>query len=209
MKPDKETQERILDAAQESFLLHGTSGARMQEIADQAEVNKALVHYYFRNKDQLAEAVFRRAFGRLLPTVLQTLMSEASLEDKIRAVVARYLDVLTRIPGLPAYLLAEMHYHPERLQQFIDSTVLGGRTSTLSTVFEVLRGQIDEEVARGRIKPIAPEQLLVNTIALCVFPFAARPLVTLMLGQGPEGFDAFNNVRRDTLADFVLGAMKP
>src|SRR3954464_1052602 len=84
---DVDTETKILDAAHAVFLRAGTAGARMQEIADEAGVNKALLHYYFRSKERLSEAVFRRAAGGLMPAVAAALGSEASLEDKVRTVV--------------------------------------------------------------------------------------------------------------------------
>ena len=62
---DGDTEQRILYAAHVVFLHRGTAGARMQDIASQAGVNQALLHYYFRSKDRLSEAVFRRAAAQL------------------------------------------------------------------------------------------------------------------------------------------------
>src|SRR5689334_4766227 len=86
-RADGDTETRILDAAHTVFLRRGTAGARMQEIAKEAGVNPALLHYYFRSKERLSLAVFRRAAGELLPAVIQALASPASLEDKVTAVV--------------------------------------------------------------------------------------------------------------------------
>ena len=76
---DRDTEERILAAAHAVFLRHGAHGARMQDIADEAGVNKALLHYYFRSKDRLAEEVFRRTFAGIIPVVMHVLGSELPL----------------------------------------------------------------------------------------------------------------------------------
>ena len=78
--PDRDTEQRILDAAHVVFLRRGTAGARMQEIAKEADVNSALLHYYFRSKERLAEAVFQRAAMQLMPAVIRILGSDAELE---------------------------------------------------------------------------------------------------------------------------------
>src|SRR6185369_14703328 len=88
------TEQRILDAAHAVFIRRGTAGARMQEIAEEAGVNKALLHYYFRSKDKLAEAVFVRAGRRLFPPVIAALMSDLPLEEKVRRVVEIEIDNL-------------------------------------------------------------------------------------------------------------------
>src|SRR5918997_7044366 len=97
---DRDTEERILDAARAVFVRHGTAGARMQEIAQEAGVNQALLHYYFRSKDRLAEAVFRQVAGRLLPTVFEILGSDLSIEEKVERFVSLYIDTLSRSPFL-------------------------------------------------------------------------------------------------------------
>src|SRR6185436_18972642 len=81
--PAPETEQRILDAARHVFIQHGTAGARMQEIAQEAGVNQALLHYYFRSKERLAQAVFQQMAARLFPALIQTLASDLSLDDKI------------------------------------------------------------------------------------------------------------------------------
>src|SRR4030095_1411114 len=81
---DRDTEQRILDAAHAVFLRRGTAGARMQEIAKEADVNPALLHYYFRSKARLAEAVFQRAAMQLMPAVIGILGSDAELGGKGR-----------------------------------------------------------------------------------------------------------------------------
>src|ERR1044072_5156579 len=110
-----ETEERILEAARSVFIRRGTAGARMQEIAAEAGVNQALLHYYFRSKDKLAAAAFGQMASRLFPALLPVLASEASLDAKIDQIVAIYHENLTRNPFLPGYVLAELQYHPERI----------------------------------------------------------------------------------------------
>src|SRR2546423_8906292 len=82
-----DTERRILDAAHVVFVRRGTAGARMQEIAAEAGVNQALLHYYFRNKEQLAQAAFERAAKGFMPAVVQAIASAGELEDKVRRVI--------------------------------------------------------------------------------------------------------------------------
>lgn len=205
---DQDTRDRILDAAKRVFLRQGTAGARTQEIADEAGVNKALLHYYFGSKESLAEAVFRREAGRLLPPVIEVLASDAPLEEKVQTVVALYVERLTAAPQLPAYVLSEMHFHPERLRQFIGGVIGADPAAIAPRVFGALGRQIDAAVAAGRMRPVAPDQFMVNLLSLCIFPFAARPLLTMLLG-GPEQFEAFIARRADGLPAFFLGALRP
>src|SRR6476659_7741570 len=88
LKTDLHTEQRILDAARTVFIRHGTAGARMQEIALEAGVNQALLHYYFRSKERLAQAVFQQLAQRLFPALIETLASDLSLDEKIERLVA-------------------------------------------------------------------------------------------------------------------------
>jgi len=207
---DGDTEARILDAAHGVFLRRGTAGARMQEIATAAGVNQALLHYYFRTKEQLARAAFERAGSQLMPAVIQEMASEAPLEDKIRRVIAIEIDHLSRAPYLPGYILSEVSHRPERAQQLIAAMTRGQTPEALRPqIFGVLRRQIDERVAAGAMRPITPATFMVNLMSLCIFPFAARPMLQAMLGLDAAGFAQFIAARRDELADFFLGALRP
>src|SRR3954471_22137732 len=105
---DGDTEQRILEAAHAVFVRHGTSGARMQDIAAEAGVNQALLHYYFRSKERLSEAVFRRAAPQPLPRVIEAMASELPIEDKVARVVEIELDHLLRVPYLPGYIISEL-----------------------------------------------------------------------------------------------------
>src|SRR5437762_13767076 len=95
---DGDTEQRILDAAHAVFLRRGTAGARTQEIAKEAGVNSALLHYYFRTKERLAAAVFQRAASQLMPAVIGILASDANLEEKVRQVIDVELRQLLATP---------------------------------------------------------------------------------------------------------------
>jgi TetR/AcrR family transcriptional regulator len=206
---DERTEERILAAAHAVFVRRGTAGARMQEIALEAAVNQALLHYYFRSKERLAEAVFRRAAGELLPRVIEVLGSDAAIEDKVARVVELELDHLLRAPFLPGYLISELHHHPERVPQLI-SAITGLTPGDISSkVFVKLRAQIDARVKAGTMRAITPDQFVVNLLALCVFPFAARPMLMALLGVNREGFERFIARRRSELIPFFLKALRP
>jgi AcrR family transcriptional regulator len=207
--PDGRTEQRILDAAHTVFLRRGTAGARMQDIASQAGVNQALLHYYFRSKARLSEAVFRRAAQQLFPRVIEVMASEVDLEDKVRRVVQLELDHLSRTPYLPGYVISELAHHAERAPQLI-STLIGMAPENVGQrITNTLRRQIDARVRAGAMQPITPEQFMVNLISLCIVPFAARPMLTALLGMDQHAFERFIDSRRQELAAFFLRALRP
>jgi TetR/AcrR family transcriptional regulator len=204
---DRDTEHRILDAAHAVFVRRGTAGARMQDIAREAGVNQALLHYYFRSKDRLAEAVFRRTAAQLFPQVVQVMTSDLPLETKVARFVDVEIDHLARTPGLPGYIISELHHHPERVRQLVATLTGSAPEDVRPRVLDRIGQQIDAEVQAGRMRPIAPEQFLVNLLSLCVFPFAAKPLLMVLLGLDQGAFGRFIDDRRHQLATFFLRAL--
>jgi AcrR family transcriptional regulator len=205
---DGQTEQRILDAAHAVFIRAGTAGARTQEIAKEAGGNSALLHYYFRTKERLAQAVFTRAAGQLFPAVLRILASGATLEEKVEQVVQVELTHLSKAPYLPGYILSELAHHPGRAPQL--AAAVGVMPDAVgAAVFGTLQTQIDAEARAGRMRPMAPEQFVINLLALCVFPFAARPLLMAILRIDQAGFARFIDRRRQELVPFFLKALRP
>jgi TetR/AcrR family transcriptional regulator len=206
---DGDTEQRILDAAHSVFLRYGTAGARMQEIADEARVNKALLHYYFRNKERLAEAVFQRFAIRIFAPLLALINSELPIPEKVKQVVHWELDHLIESPLLPGYIISELHQNPERVRQF--ATLMTGVDVQIIApqMIETVRRQIAEAVEAGTMRPISPEQFIVNLMSLCVFPFALKPMITMIFGFGDNGFDQFIQQRRTEVISFFLQALRP
>ncbi len=198
---DQATERRIMAAAHEVFLRSGTAGARMQEIADEAGVNKALLHYYFRSKERLAQAVFETAAAEMFGFVYRLLGSEESVEGKVRAVVSAEMEFLKRRPYLPGYILSELHHHPERITRIVGKV---GRPP-----LEALGRQLAGEVAAGRLRKIGVEEFVIDLVSLIVFPFAGRAMIGALLGLDEAAYERMLEERRDGLADFILNAMRP
>ena len=206
---DGETEQRILDAAKTVFVRRGTAGARMQEIAEEAGVNQALLHYYFRNKERLSEAVFRETAGKMFPAIIQIIGSELSINDKIDRVIDTYLTAMTHAPYLPGYIISELHHHPERITQLLGDIAGGNISDAVRPSFEKLEQQLAAEARAARMRRITAAQFFVNLISLCVFPFAARPMLRAALGFDDEGFAKFIEQRRKDLPIYIRGAIQP
>lgn len=201
MAEEKDTEQKIFEAARRVFLREGTARARMQDIADEAGINKALLHYYFRSKDRLSQAVFREALSRMLPRIFAHLEADQPLEEKVEAIVQTYLDFARENPHVPSFVLYELHYHPDRMKQFVRS--IG------APEFDMLAAQIEERVEAGTLRPIAPEDFVVNLVSLCIFPFIARPMVEVLFRVDDARFEAFIERRRQELPSFFLNALRP
>lgn len=202
------TEERILQAARTVFLRRGTAGARMQEIAEEAGVNQALLHYYFRSKDRLAAAVFREIAGRLIPGVVRVLGSDGGIEEKVEEFVHLYIDTVRHSPFVPAYVVSELHHHPERLQSVVREAA-GAYGGMPQRLLQLLDRQLETSAASGTIRPIRSEQFLLDLIGLVVAPFLVRPALQPIFGIDEEAFGRLLDERRAELPTFILNGLRP
>ncbi len=189
------TEHQILNAAREVFITKGFEGARMQEIADHAGINKALLHYYFRSKENLFEAVFSEVASNLFPAMKQMLEAELELKEKITRFIQAYLKALAENPFIPAFIINTLNTNPGRLLTYFKKSELNPK---------LLQKQIDEEAARGNVSAIKAENLLVNIIAMCIFPFVARQIVQSIFDMNNEEYQEYLESRPDEIIDFVL-----
>jgi len=208
-KREAATEQRILEAARAVFLRRGTAGARMQEIAHEAKVNQALLHYYSRSKERLSAAVFQQIASRIFPALTQALGAEMSLDEKIERLIAIYLDNLSQNLFVPGYVISELHHHPERVQQLLSGVMGADPQQVMPALLKTLERQINERVREGTMRPIKPQQFVINLISLCIFPFAARPMLSIVLGMDDASFMRFIEQRKKELPEFFRAALRP
>src|SRR5436309_879948 len=188
IKKDQSAEEKIIAAARKVFLSKGLAGARMQDIADAAGINKALLHYYFRSKEKLFETIFKEAVHDFLPRVNQIFESDKTIFEKIEMFCKEYIDQIRRAPYLPIFILNEINRQPETLIK----KMWGNRKPPVNLFF----AQVQREIKQGIIKPMHPAQLLMNMLSLCIFPFAARPIIEQVGGISKTQFDALMEERK-------------
>lgn len=181
----------------------------MAEIAREAGVNHALVHYYFRSKQRLADAVFRRAIAEFFPVMLGVFASDLPLDEKVRRVAAAQIEMLLNNRYLPGYLLAELNHYPERAEQLL-STMAGTAAANIRPrLLGKLTEQLDEGARNGTLRAIPPEAFVLNLVSMIVYPFAARPLVMAIMGLDDPAFVAMMEQRKTELPEFYLAALRP
>jgi AcrR family transcriptional regulator len=200
----KDSKMRILDAADAIFVRRGIDGARMQEIADRAKVNKALLHYHFQTKQALAQAVWLRVAGSFAPGILQLMASDLPLDEKIDRYVDAYHDTLSRHPYLLTYVISE----GARRTDFIDEFFTHERRRAARRMVDKLREQLDAHARKNRTPRVSAEQFLVTLVSSCLFPFAARPMLSGVLGLRRNEFRVFMEKRRTELPAFLKRALE-
>jgi len=207
-RKDGDTEKRILDAARIVFVRRGTAGARMQEIAEEAGVNQALLHYYFRSKERLAATIFREAAGRLLPAVIGVFNSDATFEHKVEQFVHMYIDTVRKSPFLPAYVMSELHHHPERVEAMLESAGVDHITMA-AMLRKGIGAQLEAQAAKGLMRPIAPEQFILNLMGLVVMPFIGKPALRILFGFDDKAFARLLDERRAELPGLILRSLRP
>lgn len=201
MKKSCETESLILQAAERIFYLRGFDGARMQEIADAASINKALLHYYFRSKQRLFDAVFTAALSRLVPPVLAELQNERPIAGKITGFVNTYFATVRKNPSLPGFIVYELQRNPEHFgtvirQQRID-------------VLERLGRELQEGADSGSLRRISAEQFILNLFSLCAFPFIAAQGMQALSGKNIRDYQELLEERRLLIPRWMLDMLRP
>lgn len=194
------TEEKIFNAARIVFQKKGFAGARMQEIADEAGINKAMLHYCFKNKQLLFEAVFMNAFSQLAPQVNEIFNSQEPVFDKIKRFTHSYISFVMQHPYLPAFIIQEMNNNPEFVLTFLNHE---NRPNPATLLF-----QIEKEIEDGIINPIQPKQLLLDIFSMTVFPFAAKMLVKGMIQISDEEFNQMMEERKTSIAQQIINSIK-
>jgi TetR/AcrR family transcriptional regulator len=199
---DYTTEQKILDAAEVVFHEKGFDGARMQEIADKATINKGLLHYYFKSKDALFDAIFNMAVKRMSGNINSILQMDISLEEKIDLIIDSYMNLLLRNSSLPRFVITEINKDSER---FIKKYLSG----EINNVFAKFIDSVQKEIDAGKIKSIDPKHLFMNMISMILFPFVGKPMIQVLIGVDNKEYNKLMLERREHVKGFIKQAIRP
>lgn len=202
--PENSTKARILEAAHTVFVQQGTHRANLKDIAEEADVNQALLHYYFTDKKTLADTVFETVASDFFPRMKAILTSERTIEEKVKTFVPKYIELVEANPYLPSYVVGELNQNPEEMKERVRSLGLAPFEG-LDTLDAQLRERAEEESLRR----ISAEHFVVNLLSLSVFPFVARPMIEAVMDMEEETFDTFVDERKERVPEFFLHGLQP
>jgi TetR/AcrR family transcriptional regulator len=200
--PDREpstpdTKERILAAAETEFLVGGYDRARMQAIADRAGINKALLHYHFRSKDELFAHIFREKVRGLFPRAEASLLKHTDFIAFTCEFVDMYIGYLIKNPFLPSYFLQVATNHAELLVQVAPEFP------------KMYRRAFEAAVKRKAIQPHDPRQFIVSLLGMCVMPFVAKNLIQHVLELDDASFQRLLAKRGEEIKRYVVLLLTP
>ncbi len=198
---DKQTEEKIFEAATDVFIEKGLDGSRMQDIANHAGINKSLLHYYYRTKDHLFNAVFEKIAGQMFKKFAPVFNEKLPLEEKIRFFFREHITFLQKNPRLPAFLLNEINRNPARIKKLIQQI-------DVNKLWQTLEAQHKDELKNYNITRESMPQLMSTIAAMSVFPFAARGILEGIFEKMNINFNDYLEERKKYAADFVIKAIK-
>jgi TetR/AcrR family transcriptional regulator len=193
------TEQKIMEAAKTVFHLKGYEGARMQEIADEAGINKALLHYYFRSKVNLFDAVFQSTFKDLLSKLFITAGSDAPLEQKLSDIICEYIGFLQKNSHIPAFIIEEVNHNPDRILAMFKSAPVAPAQ---------LIQQMRTSVSDPELNASDFREMFINIVSLCVFPVVARPIIQQLFALSDKEYNQFIENRKKTLPRFIMNAIR-
>lgn len=199
-KNRKSTEEQILIAAQEVFQKQGYDGAKMQDIADVAGINKALLHYYYRSKDRLFGMVFQQAFERMSKPVFSIWTSDQPLLTKVEQFCDTFLNVLQKHPYIATFVLHELTKNQDHLQQ-----VIKGKVGELG---EIIQKDLDEYCREHNREPVQAIHFMSDLLGMMVYPFIAKPVLFTLFDLDDGSYSRFIEERKRHVPQMIKSMLQ-
>jgi TetR/AcrR family transcriptional regulator len=192
---DSKTEEKIYEAARRIFILKGMEGARMQEIADEAGINKALLHYYFRSKENLFKAVFKDIFSKFFLKVRDKLFSDIPAKEKLIVFIDNYIDMIQANPYVPQFIINEINRDPMVLKTLMFESGIEPQK-----ILDMILNQVQS----SNFSKLDPRHIVVSLLGMLIFPFAARPLLQMVyFNDDKEAYTRFLNERKEIVKNMI------
>lgn len=193
------TEEKIKEAAKRVFTSKGYAATRTRDIAEESGYNLALINYYFRSKEKLFDIVMMEQLQVFVHSVSGMLDDHnTTLQQKITTLVEYYIDMLKENAGLPFFIMNEVNQNPQKLL-----TKIRMEKQDLYFIKQW------EEMAAGNNKmTVNPIHVFMNLLAMTVFPFVARPMMSIKIGLTQEQFNMLMDERKQLIPMWIAGMMK-
>ena len=198
------TEQKIIEAAHEEFMLKGFAGARTTAIAEKAGVTHAMFHYYFRTKEKIFEKIISQKLEMLASLIKDSIISgDYPLEVKLRHIIDRHIDFIAENPELPGFIVREIFSNRERL------TLVRSKIESFAPILVInLQSELDKGFNEGKYRKIDARMLLIDIISLNVFAFMAAPLVNVVLSGFMDDKDTFRELRKKENFDTIMRKIK-
>lgn len=199
------TEEKILLAAEMEFAEKGYAGARSTSIAQKAGVTHAMLHYYFRTKENLFETVIDRKTEAIRNIILSAVNDDsAPLFDKIRTAISGHIEYIARNPHLPKFLVNEVMSDPTKAEM-----LFGKFKPHLPDTIARLQKQIDDEAAKGQCRKVDARMLIFDILSMNFFAFLARPIAGFLFEGTDVNSREFIEMRKKDSIETIMSKLRP
>lgn len=199
---DMET--RIIEAAKRVFVRQGYESATMSDIAREAGIGRTALHYYYRTKERLFEAIFGQLMSVLLPNIDRIMAEEKSMLEKLPPIIEQYITIVQANPSFPLFIINELNRDPDHLYR----TILKD-PERIQPILR-MRKQMEQEMEQGLLRPMPLEDIVTALVGQIVFPMLIRrPLTDLFMEGDREAFDAFLLRRRMLITEIIIRLLAP
>lgn len=196
-----QTEKLIKEKAKKLFFQKGFLDATTQEIADEAGVNRALIHYYFRSRDQMLDILLEETITEKKERVTRILSSDLPFKQKIARYINAVVDHGLEYPYLENFIVSETARHPDKVKN------LCARNPSKST--DLIREQLEQEIKKKKLAPISPEHFMVNLVALCNYPIVSKSILKTVHGMTDATYKKFLTERKKVIFSTIFGEEMP
>ena len=203
---DQHMETRIREVAQELFFKRGYAATSTTQIAREVGCTQALVHYYYRTKENLFRQIFLEQVEAALNVVGRSLASEMSFDDFIRSAISMYFDALIQNPRLPYFVLEELANNPERRKYLREHFV---KKPSYVLLYMQLEGRVKAEQQAGRLAKVEPFDIMMSVASLTVFTFISLPMYQDLLSRTDDQVREFVEHRKAEITRLVLQGLRP
>lgn len=201
MSESIQTEEHIKETAKKVFFQKGLLNATTQQIADEAGVNRALIHYYFRSRDQLFKKVLEEAVNETRNKVDSIFESNEPFKTKISKYLDVFIDRNAKYPYIQNFIITEIMQDPEKLKEHFSRK----RIHLMKHIVPPLK----KEIESGGMQPVDPEHFIVNMMSMCSYPLIAKPFIQTMFAYDDKAYKNFLKERKQVIYKVLFNEELP
>lgn len=197
-------EDRILEAAKQVFVRKGYEATKMGDVAAEAGIGRTALHYYYRTKEMLFDAIFDQLIGALLPNLGAIIDEDTSFLEKLPKIIDQYVKTLQRNPLFPIFVINELERAPEHIYHSILKN-----PSRVEPIIR-MRRQMEKEMEQGLLKKLPVYYVATTLISLLVFPMLVRnPFTAIFMGGDAEKYEDFLQERIPFVTDIMIRLLTP
>ena len=196
-------EQQILEAAEREFLKKGYDGARTTSIAKAAGVTHAMLHYYFRTKEQLFERFIDKKMSEVVPLLTHLFgNSDLPLVGRIEKIISVHFDFVATNPDLPRFLINEILPYKERCDLFYS------KVANFLYLFNNLQREVNEAAARGEVEQFNVLLLFQSILSLNIFPSLMANMIENLLSDNRQSIEMLLAQRKTENIELIMRRIK-